>query len=62
MAGIYRRLLERIAARPEEAVRRRTTLPVPEKAWVAARGMLAGSRVLPGSAARVSTGSAGAGR
>jgi phytoene synthase len=42
MAGIYRRLLERIAARPEEAVRRRVSLSAPEKAWVAARGMLAG--------------------
>jgi phytoene synthase len=40
MAGIYRRLLERIDADPEEAVRRRMSLPAREKAWVAARGML----------------------
>jgi phytoene synthase len=43
MAGIYRRLLERIEADPEEAIRRRVSLPVREKAWVAARGMLRGS-------------------
>jgi phytoene synthase len=40
MAGIYRRLLDRIDARPEEAARRRMSLPAREKAWVAARGML----------------------
>ncbi len=40
MAGIYRRLLDRIEAHPEEAVRRRVSLPAREKAWVAARGML----------------------
>jgi phytoene synthase len=40
MAGIYRRLLERIEEHPEEAVRRRISLPAREKAWVAARGML----------------------
>jgi len=40
MAGIYRRLLERIDAQPEEAMRRRMSLPRHEKAWVAARGML----------------------
>ena len=42
MAGIYRRLLDRIEADPEEAVRRRLSLPAREKAWVAARGMLGG--------------------
>jgi phytoene synthase len=42
MAGIYRRLLERIAADPEQAVRRRMSLPAREKAWVAARGMIGG--------------------
>jgi phytoene synthase len=42
MAGIYRRLLERIAADPEAAVRRRMSLPAREKAWVAARGMIGG--------------------
>jgi phytoene synthase len=40
MAGIYRRLLERIDARPQEVARRRVSLPAHEKAWVAARGML----------------------
>jgi phytoene synthase len=40
MAGIYRRLLERIDAHPEEVARRRMSLPAHEKAWVAARGML----------------------
>ena len=40
MAGIYRRLLERIDDDPRTAARRRMSLPVHEKAWVAARGML----------------------
>jgi 15-cis-phytoene synthase len=40
MAGIYRRLLVRIDAHPQEAVRRRMSLPPHEKAWVAARVML----------------------
>ncbi len=40
MAGIYRRLLERIDAHPEVALRRRMSLPVHEKAWVAVRGMI----------------------
>jgi phytoene synthase len=40
MAGIYRRLLERIDEHPEQAVSRRMSLPAREKAWVAARGML----------------------
>jgi 15-cis-phytoene synthase len=43
MAGIYRRLLARIEARPEEAAQRRISLPAREKAWVAALGMLRGS-------------------
>jgi phytoene synthase len=42
MAGIYRRLLDRIEADPGEAMRRRMSLPASEKAWVAARGMLRG--------------------
>jgi phytoene synthase len=42
MAGIYRRLLDRIEQRPEQAVRARMSLPAREKAWVAARGMLGG--------------------
>jgi phytoene synthase len=40
MAGIYRRLLERIAAHPSEVAQRRLSLPAREKAWVAARGIL----------------------
>ncbi len=40
MAGIYRRLLDRIEERPERALRARVSLPAREKAWVAARGML----------------------
>jgi 15-cis-phytoene synthase len=40
MAGIYRRLLERIESHPEEADRRRLSLPAREKALVAARGLL----------------------
>ncbi|HEY1833594.1 MAG TPA: squalene/phytoene synthase family protein [Solirubrobacteraceae bacterium] len=40
MAGIYRRLLDRIEAQPVEAMRGRTSLPAREKAWVAVRGML----------------------
>lgn len=40
MAGIYRRLLHRIEADPQQALRRRMSLPAYEKVWVAARGML----------------------
>jgi phytoene synthase len=42
MAGIYRRLLDRIEAQPEAAARRRVSLPAREKAWVAARVLLGG--------------------
>jgi phytoene synthase len=42
MAGIYSRLLSCIAADPERALRERISLPMHEKAWVAARGMLGG--------------------
>jgi phytoene synthase len=42
MAGIYSRLLTRIAADPERALRERVSLPMREKAWVAARSMLGG--------------------
>jgi 15-cis-phytoene synthase len=44
MAGIYSRLLRRIAADPEHALRERIALPMHEKALVAARSMLGGSR------------------
>jgi phytoene synthase len=43
MAGIYSRLLTRIAADPERALRERISLPMREKTWVAARSMLAGA-------------------
>jgi phytoene synthase len=42
MAGIYRRLLDRIEAHPERAAQRRISLPAYEKALVAARSMLGG--------------------
>jgi phytoene synthase len=41
MAGIYERLLGRIAADPERALARRIALPPWEKVWVAAGSMLA---------------------
>ena len=40
MAGIYRRLLDRIEADPERVLRERVSLPAREKAWVAARALL----------------------
>ena len=43
MAGIYSRLLTRIAADPERALRERVSLPMREKTWVAARSMFAGA-------------------
>jgi len=43
MAGIYRRLLNRIQAHPERALAERMSLPVSEKLWVAASSMLGGS-------------------
>jgi phytoene synthase len=42
MAGIYRRLLERIEADPARAAHERVSLPAREKALVAARSMLGG--------------------
>ena len=39
MTGIYRGILERIAREPAEVLRRRVSLPVWEKAWVAARSL-----------------------
>jgi phytoene synthase len=41
MAGIYERLLERIAADPDRALAQRMSLPAWEKAWVAVRSVLA---------------------
>ena len=39
MAGIYRRILDRIEEDPAAVLRHRVSLPVWEKAWVAARSM-----------------------
>jgi phytoene synthase len=39
MAGIYRSILRRIASDPAEVLRRRISLPVHEKAWLAARSI-----------------------
>jgi phytoene synthase len=39
MAGIYRRLLDRIEQRPEIVLRQRVTLPGWEKGWVAVRSL-----------------------
>jgi phytoene synthase len=43
MAGIYQRVLERIAADPARALRERVSLPAREKVWVAARAMARGA-------------------
>lgn len=43
MTGIYRRILDRIASAPDEALARRISLPAWEKGWLAARS-LAGMR------------------
>ncbi len=43
MAGIYRRLLERIEREPAQVIVRRVSLPASEKAWVAVRGLLSAS-------------------
>jgi phytoene synthase len=40
MAGIYRRLLRRIAREPERVLGERLTLPTWEKGWVAARSLV----------------------
>jgi phytoene synthase len=42
MTGIYRTILERIAAAPEEVLVRRISLSTREKAWVAGKSLLAG--------------------
>ena len=39
MTGIYRGILDRIALEPAEVLERRISLPVWEKAWVAARSL-----------------------
>jgi phytoene synthase len=44
MAGIYQRLLDRIAADPQRVLSGRVSLPAREKLWVAARSMLGGRR------------------
>jgi phytoene synthase len=40
MTGIYRGLLDQIESSPEQARRRRVSLPTREKAWVAARSLV----------------------
>jgi phytoene/squalene synthetase len=50
MAGIYRRLLEHISARPQVALEKRMSLPAGEKAMIAVRA-LAGLGRLPGRTA-----------
>ena len=55
MAGIYRQLLEHIAARPEDALAGRMSLPGKEKAAIAATaiaGMARPVRSAPAQAAR----------
>ncbi len=42
MAGIYRRLLDRIEAEPARVLRERVSLPTHEKLWVAARSLAGG--------------------
>jgi len=44
MTGIYRQVLLRIEDQPQRPLRERVSLPMREKAWVAARGVLAGAR------------------
>ena len=39
MTGIYRKILERIASQPDEILQHRISLPVWEKAWLAARSV-----------------------
>jgi 15-cis-phytoene synthase len=62
MAGIYRRLLNRIQDDPERALSERMSLPVAEKAWVAARSMLGGSAAGAVGERAVVTGREGRGR
>ncbi|HET7044326.1 MAG TPA: squalene/phytoene synthase family protein [Gaiellaceae bacterium] len=53
MAGIYRRLLDRIQARPELVlVGPRLSLPAREKAWVAARSLVGADRRRLGGAGK----------
>jgi 15-cis-phytoene synthase len=40
MAGIYRKLLRRIEADPERILEGRVSVPIQEKGWIAARGVL----------------------
>jgi 15-cis-phytoene synthase len=44
MAGIYSRVLGRIEADPERVLRERVSLPIHEKAWIAARSMVGAGR------------------
>jgi phytoene synthase len=53
MAGIYRRLLEKIAASPQAVLQGRMSLPGTEKALVAVRALSGVDRGRAGSAVRV---------
>ena len=52
MAGIYRRLLEKIAASPQAVLEGRMSLPGKEKALVAVRALSGVDRGRAGSAVR----------
>jgi 15-cis-phytoene synthase len=51
MTGIYRSILERIARDPTEVLHHRVSLPVWEKAWVAARSLTSRPTAQAGAAA-----------
>jgi 15-cis-phytoene synthase len=55
MAGIYRRLLEHIAARPDEALSTRMSLPGREKAMIAAAALAGLGRIRAGRPAGASS-------
>ncbi|MFC0529688.1 presqualene diphosphate synthase HpnD [Phytohabitans kaempferiae] len=58
MAGIYHRLLARIAADPLAVTRGRMSLPAPQKAWVAVRALSGWDRAGEGTARRDERGEA----
>ena len=51
MAGIYRRLLDRIESQPRRALAKRMTLPAWEKAWVALASLRAAAPAAHGGRA-----------
>jgi len=62
MTSIYRHILERIARRPEEILRRRISLPAWEKAWLAGTSLAVGRGSAGFAGARRSASLAGARR